>query len=193
MKPFVPALIAATIAVAATGCQRAVAPFSAAHVDRTVGSTAQPLAVEPNRVGSFAGRAKSGAGYFYDEVLEYRVWLHPEHGAPRLAGDEDYFAAFARYETALEYSQKNVGAEEPLVLIRQREWINEPTTGKFLSEEGDRITEWQVKWLDGRRRGPKSISEFLAAHAPSHRATDHDDQDNHDEHVGAQESPKATP
>ena len=26
-----------------------------------------------------------------------------------------------------------------------------------------RITEWQVPWLEGTKRGPKSIAEFLAA------------------------------
>ena len=31
-------------------------------------------------VGTFPALAKSGAGYVWDEVLEYRVWCHPEDG-----------------------------------------------------------------------------------------------------------------
>jgi len=137
-------------------------PFSAAHVDRVTGASKFPLAVAPSRVGSFPGKTKSGAGYFYDEVLEYRVWLHPERGAQRLAGDEDYYAAFARYESAVEYSARTKGAEEPLVLIRQRESVNEPTPGTFTWEKTERLTEWQVGWLKGSLRGPNSIADFLA-------------------------------
>jgi hypothetical protein len=151
--------------VAVTAC-KAVAPFSAAHVDRSVsGPSKFPIAVDPAHVGTFPGSTKSGAGYFYDEVLEYRVWLHPEHGARRLAGDFDYYAAFARYETALDYSSHTDGAEEPLVLVRQRESVNEPTPGNFVWDKAERLTEWQVRWLEGSHREPSSISDFLAQHA----------------------------
>jgi hypothetical protein len=143
-------------------CRR-VQPFSVAHVDRgAAGASKFPLAIDPSLVGSFPGRTKSGAGYFYDEVLEYRVWLHPERGARRLAGDEDYYAAFARYENAVAYSGRTEGAEAPLVLIRQREYVNEPTPGTFTWEKAERLTEWQVKWLKDSLRGPTSIPNFLA-------------------------------
>ena len=144
---------------------KTVAPFSTAHVDRSVsGPSKFPIAVDPAHVGTFPGSTKSGAGYFYDEVLEYRVWLHPEHGARRLAGDSDYYAAFARYETALSYSSHTDGAEEPLVLIRQRESVNEPTPGNFEWDKTERLTEWQVQWLEGSHREPNSIPDFLAKH-----------------------------
>jgi hypothetical protein len=144
---------------------KSAAPFSAAHVDRSIrGSTGYPVAVDPARVGTYAGAVKSGAGYFYDEVLEYRVWMHPEHGAPPLAGDADYFAAFARYETAAKYSSNASGAEDPIALIRQRESVNEPTPGHFEWDKKERVTEWQVDWLKGAHREPRSIPDFLAAH-----------------------------
>jgi hypothetical protein len=157
-------LILAALSVGTFGCQKAVEPLSVAHVDRSVGPTAQPLAVDPAQVGSFPATTKSGGGYFYDEVLEYRVWLHPERGAGRLAAGADYFAAFARYESALAYWRQHTGAEEPLVLVRQRESIDEPTPGTFKWEKTERITEWRVPWLEGAKRGPNSIPEFLAAH-----------------------------
>ena len=142
---------------------KSVRPFSVAHVDRAVtGPSKFPIAIDPSRVGTFPGETKSGAGFFYDEVLEYRVWLHPERGARRLAGDADYYAAFARYESALEYSARTDGAEEPLVLVRQREHVNEPTPGNFIWEKTERLTEWQVEWLKGSLRGPTSIADFLA-------------------------------
>jgi hypothetical protein len=151
-------------ALSALAC-KTIPAFSVAFVDRSVDGPSQfPIAIEPTQVGTFPARTKSGAGYFYDEVLEYRVWLHPEHGARRLAGDADYYAAFARYEAALAYSEVQAGAESPLVLVRQLEWVNEPTPNTYVWEKTERITEWQVGWLEGSRRGPNTIPDFLAAH-----------------------------
>ncbi|HEX6591013.1 MAG TPA: hypothetical protein VF050_03355, partial [Moraxellaceae bacterium] len=53
------------------------------------------------------------------------------------------------------------GAEEPLVLIRQREWINEPEPAQFIHERGERITEWQVEWLERGARQPGDIEAFI--------------------------------
>jgi hypothetical protein len=148
----------------AAACFKRVEAFGVAHVDRsTPGHSAYPVAGNIAAVGTFPGTAKTGAGYFYDEVLEYRVWLHPERGARRLAGDQDYFAAFAQYETAAAYATNMAGSEPPLVLVRQVESINEPTPGHFEWEKKPRITEWKPAWLKGSRRGPRSIPEFLAA------------------------------
>ena len=133
------------------------------RADRTITSgSAYPVAVEPNLVGTYPAETKSGAGYFYDDVLEYRVWLHPENGAARLNGEADYFAAFAQYEPADAFSTITAGAEKPIVLVRQREWIAEPTPGTFHAERGERITEWRVKWLAGNKREPSTINNFLA-------------------------------
>jgi hypothetical protein len=76
-------------------CDGDIGAFSPSHIDRTLSASRYPPAIDPALVGTYAGVAKSGAGYFYDDVLEYRVWLHPEKGAAPLAGDKDYFAAFA--------------------------------------------------------------------------------------------------
>jgi putative acetyltransferase len=126
-----------------------------------VGSSQYPVAVDPKKVGTYPAETKSGAGYFYDDVLEYRVWFHPEQGAQKLNGDADYYEAFAQYERAEEVSMARQGAEPPLVLIRQREWINEPEPGHYIPEKGDRLTEWQVEWLTGSHRTGESIREFL--------------------------------
>lgn len=116
-------------------------------------SSAYPTAVDPAKVGSYDALAKSGGGYFYDEVLEYRVWIHPD-------GD-DYFKAFATFEEAEAFSKQQQGAEEPLVLVLQHESINEPSPGVYERVQGDRITEWQVAWLKDSKRGPDSIEKFL--------------------------------
>jgi hypothetical protein len=138
-------------------------PFSPASVDRSVATASRyPNAVAPAKVGSYSGPNNSGAGYFYDEVLEYRVWLHPENGAAPLAGQDDYFAAFAQYEPALKFSQSTQGAETPLVLVRQIQSINEPSPGVFEWVKKERITEWQVEWLPDRHREPDSIPRFLS-------------------------------
>jgi putative acetyltransferase len=121
-------------------------------------SSAYPIAVDINKVGTYPGFTKSGAGYFYDEVLEYRVWMYP------LEGGDDYHKAFPTYEEALAYSKKNLGAEEPLVLILQREWINEPQPGNYVRMNEERITEWKVEWLAGSKRSQEAIDRFLAEH-----------------------------
>ena len=118
-------------------------------------SSKYPVAVNFEKVGSYPAFSDSGGGYFYDEVLEYRVWIHPDR--------DDYFQAFPTYEDAFEFSKKTNGAEDPLVLILQYEHINEPVPGKFEHVKGDRITEWQVQWLEGNKRKKDSISIFLKA------------------------------
>jgi hypothetical protein len=136
--------------------------FAIIDADRQItGPSAYPLAVDLNRVGGYTPDAKSGAGYFYDDVLEYRVWLHPENGAKPLNGSNDYFVAFAQYETAERFSKRTPGAEEPLVLVRQQEWIDEPERGHFIPMKEERTTEWQVRWLPNGKRTPKSIEEFM--------------------------------
>ena len=124
-----------------------------------------PIAVEPAKVGWYPARAKSGAGFFYDEVLEYRVWIHPRDGGLELEqGDANvYFCAFPSYEEALKFSNETPGSEEPLVLVRQKEHINEPQPSKYIHIVGDRVTEWRVEWLEGRKREPNSIPNFLKA------------------------------
>jgi hypothetical protein len=136
--------------------------FVMVYADRNVsGSSKYPLAANPSLVGSYSPDTKAGAGHFYDDVLEYRVWLHPDHGASRRNGDNDYFEAFAQYEKAEEFSKASAGAEEPLVLIRQLEWIDEPEPGHYIAKKGERITEWQVRWLAGSKRTTASIQEFM--------------------------------
>lgn len=138
------------------------------RADRVVlGTSRYPIAIDPKQVGSYPANTGSGAGYFYDDVLEYRVWMHPERSATPRNGNSDYFYAFAQYERAESYSKKTKGAEEPLVLVRQREWIAEPKPHEFHVEHRERMTEWQVQWLDGHKRGPNSIKEFLLHPRPA--------------------------
>jgi putative acetyltransferase len=127
--------------------------------DRTiVASSKHPVAVNVGLVGSYPALTKSGAGYFYDDVLEYRVWMKPA------GGGDSFFRAFASYETALQFSKSTPRSEEPLVLIRQVQWINEPEPGVFQAGSGERITEWKVGWLSGSKRSKDRIERFLKEH-----------------------------
>ena len=140
----------ATLAIAALVCScsglQAISPQSA-----------YPVAIDPGKVGDYPALTKSGGGYVYDEVLGDRVWIHPD-------GDV-YYYAFATYEEAKRFSEKTEGAEEPLVLVLQHEHINEPEPGKYEHVKGDRITEWRVEWLEGNKRGPDTIANFLRERA----------------------------
>ena len=98
-------------------------------------------------------------------MLEYRVWCHPERGAPDLYEGDDYFHAFATHAEALAFAKGQPGSEAPLVLVRQQEYIDEPQPGTFIRRTGERITEWLPEWLENSRRQPGSIEAFLAQQA----------------------------
>jgi putative acetyltransferase len=85
-----------------------------------------PKVKDPDLIGEYLALVKSGGGYVWDDVLEYRVWCHPEIGAPDAESGNDYYYVFATYEEALKYSKKTDGAEPPVALVVQEEYIDEP-------------------------------------------------------------------
>lgn len=107
------------VLLAASCSQRAAqSGFRCIRADRRItGQSDYPTAVDPDLVGTYPADTKSGAGYFYDQVLEYRVWLHPDKGAVNVNGNKDYFVAFAQYEPAEVFSKATPGAEQPVVLV----------------------------------------------------------------------------
>jgi hypothetical protein len=125
--------------------------------------------VDPDLVGTYSPSAKAGGGLVWDDVLEYRVWCHPEQGAIDLEGGSDYYYAFATYAEALDFSQATPSAEEPLALIRQVEYIEEPTPGEYRHVKEIRIAEWPVEFLLRPRRTPNTIPAFLSPNAPLNR------------------------
>jgi hypothetical protein len=128
-----------------------------------------PTAVDPKRVGTYPSKAFAGGGLVWDEVLEYRVWFSPERGAEDLEDGSDYFRAFATYPEALAVSQRIRGADEPLALIRQREYVDEPEDGQYVHVKKVRVTEWPVEFLSRPRRDRDTIPRFLAPDAPPNR------------------------
>ena len=120
-------------------------------------------------VGTYPAFVKSGGGYVWDEVLEYRVWCHPEDGAPDIDEGDDYYYFFDNYEEALQFSEETPGAEPPLALILQEEYIDEPEPGKYIHMKEERLTEWPVEFLTRPRRTAKTIPDFFAPDAPANR------------------------
>ena len=158
------AFLSLIVAIAApSGCrQKAAAPLDVApsHTNEQIRSSAYPVATDPKKVGTYPALAKSGGGYFYDDVLEYRVWITPR------SGGDDHFEAFATYEEAEHFAQRTTGSEKPLVLVRQFEHVNEPRKGVYEHVKGERLTEWVPAWLKGTKRGEDSIAKFLANPRP---------------------------
>ena len=128
-----------------------------------------PDAVNPDLVGTHSPLAKAGGGYVWDDVLEYRVWCCPARGSADLADGSDYYEAFATYAEALAFSQNTKGAEEPLALVRQVEYIDEPSPGEYRHIKEQRIAEWPVEFLRRPRRTPNTIPDFLSPNAPTNR------------------------
>lgn len=124
-----------------------------------------PVAIDPSRVGSYPASAGAGGGYVWDAVLEYRVWCHPERGAPDTADGNDYYHAFATYEEALSFCSAVEGAEEPLALVLQDEYLDEPEPGRYVSIKQPRRTEWPLQFLSRPRRTSKTIPDFLSPDA----------------------------
>ena len=128
-----------------------------------------PRVVDPGKVGKYPAVVHAGGGYVWDDVLEYRVWCHPEAGSPDLTDGNDYYYAFPSYPKALAFSARTPGAEEPLALIRQRQHINEPEPGKYVHVKKLRLTEWPVEFLARPRRTRHTIPDFLSPDAPANR------------------------
>lgn len=128
-----------------------------------------PKACDPDLVGTFPARAKAGGGYVWDAVLEYRVWCHPGRGAPDKAEGSDYFYSFATFEEAQEFSVATPGAESPLALILQEEYIDEPESGHYIHVQEPRVAEWPPEFLRRPRRTARTIPDFLAEDAPANR------------------------
>ena len=121
------------------------------------------------KIGNYPASVKSGGGYVWDEVLEYRVWCHPEDGALDTEDGGDYYYAFETYEKALEFYEMTMGAEEPIALILQKEYIDEPMEGKYEHIKNSRMTEWNVEFLSRPRRTNETIPNFFSPSAPSNR------------------------
>ncbi len=105
----------------------------------------------------------------WDEVLEYRVWCHPERGAEDLFEGDDYYYTFETCEEALAFSESKKGTEEPLALILQKEHINEPEPGVFEHVKEERVTEWCVDWLSRSKRSDDTIPRFMQAEGDPNR------------------------
>jgi hypothetical protein len=128
-----------------------------------------PAVKNSDLVGTYPALVKSGGGYVWDEVLEYRVWCHPEMGALDLHDGEDYYYPFATYEEAVKFSNENSGTESPLVLILQKEYIDEPEPGNYIHVKDRRMTEWSVEWLERPKRQENTIPNFFSPTAPANR------------------------
>jgi hypothetical protein len=118
-----------------------------------VASSRMPAVLDASLVGTYPALTYAGGGYFWDEVLEYRVWCHAAEG--------DHFTAFAIYEDALAFSIQTDGAEGPIALILQKEYIDEPRPGHFVHMRKPRVTEWPIMFLSRPRRTPRTIPDFL--------------------------------
>lgn len=128
-----------------------------------------PPVLDATLVGTYPGLAHAGGGYVWDAVLEYRVWCHPERGANDDMDGDDNYLAFASFAEALAFSERTAGAEDPLALILQEEFIAEPEPGRYEHVKERRIAEWPVEFLSRPKRTPTTIPDFMSPAAPPNR------------------------
>lgn len=130
-----------------------------------------PAVINTEQVREYEEAAYSGGGYFFDEVLEYRVWCYPNTGENLNAEGNlsnianEYYRAFATFEQALAFANDTPDSRTPVALVKQLEWVDQPSRGVYIHNKGERITEWQVEWLSRGARKAADISEFLLKHA----------------------------
>ncbi len=134
-----------------------------------VGFMKYPSVLDKDKVGTYEALAKAGGGLVWDAVLEYRVWCHPERGAADLEEGHDYYYAFGTYAEAVAFAGRTKGAEDPLALILQEEYIDEPEPGKYVHMKQRRVAEWPVEFLGRPGRTPHTIPDFLSPDAPPNR------------------------
>lgn len=128
-----------------------------------------PPVFDAEKIGTYDARAFAGGGYVWDEVLEYRVWCHLREGAEDIEDGSDYYYMFDNAEDAIAFSNVTKGAIEPLALVLQREYIDEPEPEQYIHVKTERMTEWPLSFLSRPRRTSKTIPEFLSADAPENR------------------------
>ena len=128
-----------------------------------------PKAKDPEKVGTYDALVYAGGGYVWDDVLEYRVWCSPQKGAQDLENGNDYYYVFETWEEAQDFKEGTAGAAEPLALIYQKEYIDEPEPGHYIHVKESRITEWPVEFLSRPRRNEDTIHSFLSPNAPANR------------------------
>jgi len=114
-----------------------------------------PVTKEPNNVGNHPLLVHSGGGYLYDAVLEYRVWSKSEDGQP-------ICHSFGTYNDAKKFSKKIPGAEKvPVVLVLQKQYIEDTKDGKYKLINKERLAEWKVEWLKNNIRSKKNIKKYI--------------------------------
>ncbi|NDC22245.1 GCN5 family acetyltransferase [bacterium] len=114
-----------------------------------------PNAHDQNKVGSYPTIVYSGGGYLYDAVLEYRVWSKSEDG-------QSICHSFGTYNDAKKFSKKIPDAEkEPVVLVLQKQYIEETKDGKYKLINKERLAEWKVEWLKNNIRSEKNIKKYI--------------------------------
>src|SRR5437588_4960814 len=127
-------------------------------------------ALDDTLVGTYPALVGAGGGFVRDAVLEYRVWCHPEKGAADIEGGDDYFRAFSTYEHALAFAESAEGAEAPIALVLQEEYIDEPEPCLLVHVKKPRMTEWPVHFLEEPQRTASTITDWLALGAGARRA-----------------------
>lgn len=105
--------------------------------------SAFPAVGGPGLVGSYSAPAQAGGGFVWDEVL-----------------------VTASGATVLAFSQATPGAEEPLALVLQEEYIEEPEPGVYVHYSETRVTEWPLGFSLHRAARRRRFPRFLPLEHP---------------------------
>jgi hypothetical protein len=106
---------------------------------------------------------------FGTQSLSIAFGVTPRAGAADEFDGADYYSAFAIYEEAEEFSASTAGAQKPLALVLQEEYIAEEEPGQYVHVKERRITEWPTEFLSRPQRTPSTIPNFMSPSAPGNK------------------------
>ena len=125
--------------------------------------TNPPKVADESKVGEYDTLCFSGAGFIWDEVLEYRVWS---------SGPTECHT-FASYDEAERFSEATATRSIVLALVKQVEYFegNAKECAILVQPKRPRVCEWQVPWLRHDNHRPSMLERALRTPWPAFAGT----------------------
>lgn len=124
-----------------------------------------PDAIDSQKVGYYGHADSYNDGYFWDELLEYRVRCR----ALPTDEEEELLYCFRDYPSAFEFYKKTPTAQELNALVLQKESITRLNRNEFKHITTPRTAEWPAHFLMRPQGSASFIAKFLTLSTPQQK------------------------
>ncbi len=124
-----------------------------------------PSAVDHQKVGYYGNAESYNDGYFWDELLEYRVRCR----ALPNDEEEELLYCFKDYQSAFTFYKKTPTTQELNALILQKEHITRLNRNAFKHIDTPRMVEWPAHFLMRPQGSTAFIITFLRLTTPQEK------------------------